>query len=101
MSAFASAMLDGLAAIYGRLGDPAVFTDRDSVRRDCTVIVQHDLGSYGDVANVGSRSVIISVRASELESAPRRRETFTVGCAQYVVDSLISSDSREHRVLAA
>jgi hypothetical protein len=48
------------------------------------------------------KSAIINVRLSELPTAPRRIETFTLASGEVLtVDSLLASDGVEHKVVAA
>jgi len=96
-------MSTGLEAIYDRYGDAAVFTKKDASTTDCSVIVDHNLSSYGGTAEINAKSVIISVRISELAAVPKRQETFTITASSkvYTVAEVLQSDGFEHRCLAA
>lgn len=103
MSDFTTAMGGGLAAIYGRLGEAAVYEDEYGWCTECVVIPERDLTRYGDVAEVNAKSVIFSVRRSEISARPRRGHTITLTAAEevYRIDNVILSDELEHRFLAA
>ena len=60
------------------------------------------MSRYGDVAQVNGKTAVLCVRTSEVEGTPRKGETFTVSGSQlWTVDSLVSADEFEHRVLVA
>jgi hypothetical protein len=105
MSLFAARMERGLVGMYRQFGDPAVFTDSQDYCTDCTVIVDEDLSQYGDDARLNGKTAVVRVRRSELPFKPRRGETFKViaddECVTYAVDSVLDSDSLEHRCLVA
>ena len=97
----ASEFLDSVDAIYGVVGVPATFTDRDSSATAVTAIIEYDLQQYGGVAEIAGKTATISVRVSELALPPRRGETYTIGSTVYTVDSILLSDELEHRALVA
>lgn len=103
MSDFTEAMVGGLAAIYGRLGEAAVYEDEYGWCTECTVIQERDLSRFGNVAELGAKAVVFSVRRTEIDSRPKRGHTLTLTAAEevYRVDSVILSDELEHRFLAA
>lgn len=84
----------------------ALFAARDEAACACTLLVDTDLSQYGDVARVAGKTVVVSVRASEAPEMPRKGDVFEVIGGEYAgrsfrVDSVLSSDALEHRVLAA
>ena len=94
-----SAMVD---SVYATFGVGATYLDRDGASVDLTVVVDRNLGNYGEVAQVSTRQAVLCVRTSELSGGPRRGESFTtVDGDVFVVDSLVQADELEHRVLVA
>lgn len=94
-----SAMVD---AVYATFGVGATYLDRNGSSADLTIVVDRNLGNYGEVAQVAARQAVLCVRTSELPDGPRRGETFTtVDGDIFVVDSLVQGDELEHRALAA
>jgi hypothetical protein len=92
------------AALAGfrTFGRAATYTDRNAVSVPCTVLVERDLTRYGETASVNQRTAIVQVRKSEVPSAPRRSETFTLDDGEVlVVDSLQASGDLLHRVFAS
>ena len=95
MTALSDAFARGLADIYA-YGVPATHTDKDDVETSATVLVDYDLSTYGDTAEVSQATATISVRVSELALAPRRGDTFVVGAKTFIVSLTQSSDELEH-----
>lgn len=88
--------------IYEVFGDQSVYTDRDGVARDVTVVVDRQVSRYGEVAQVNGKNAVLCVRTSEVAGSPRKGETFALdGGHLLTVDSLVSADEFEHRVLVA
>lgn len=99
---FAAALSRATDRAYACAGVAAVYQDRDGVDTPCTVLVERDLARYGEVAQVNARTAVVAVRRSEVSSAPRNGERFTLtGGDVLTVDSLQASDELEHRVFAA
>lgn len=92
-----------LAFMYADFAESASYAARDAAPVACRVMVDTNLAQYGEVATLAGKSVVISMRAAEIPSAPRRGDTFTLvaGARVFTVDSVISSDGFEHQVLAA
>lgn len=103
MGSFNPAIGRMLDRVYARFGEAAIHTNKDAVATPCTVVVERDLRAYGDAAQVGIKTAVVSVRLAEMPSAPRRGDRFTLtGSGKvFVVDSLQSSDEFENKVLAA
>ena len=97
----ASELVIAIDAIYEVGGVAAVYTDRDSATTNVKAVVEYDLQTFGDVADVAGKTAIVSVRVSELAYPPRRGETYTVNGTVYTVDSILVSDELEHRALVA
>lgn len=102
LAGFNAVLSDG----YAFFGDPALYTARGVAPAPVTVLIDGSLAQYGEVATVAGKTVAISVRASELAAAPRNGDVFAVTGGEYAgrafrVDSLISSDALEHKVLCA
>lgn len=98
-SIFAQAFAVGQSSIYEAVGEDALYTDGDGFSASCTVIVNKNLAQYGDTLTVQGATAVISVRVSELPDRPRRDDTFRVGCVDYVVDDILSSNDYEHEVI--
>lgn len=94
---------EDMSPFYDLAGAQAVYTDRLGVSRPCTVIVDDQLQAYGEVAVFNVRTAVLSVRVSEVPSAPRAGDVFAVSgrVAPLRVDSLQSSDPMEYRVFVA
>lgn len=103
MTAFAQAFEHGLTALYGVMGESCTYKDKAGWNRSCTVIVDRNLSQYGEVASVQGKVAVVIVRRTEVPERPRREETFELeaSCETLVVDSVITSDDFEHRVLCA
>lgn len=91
--------------IYAAFGMAAEFTARDEAVRPCTVLIDHNLTNYGDVARVAGKTVVISMRLAEVEAMPRRGDTVKViggpeAGRSYTVETVINSDGIEHRMTA-
>jgi hypothetical protein len=84
---------------YRVWGRAAVFTDRTEQHTDCTVIVDHNLERWGELASVGSMQAVISVRRNEISERPRRGEFFTVAGKVYTVELILRSSEHEHEIL--
>lgn len=84
-------------------GQAAIYTDRSGATRTCTVLVDRDLGRFGETAQVNARTALLHVGRHELVEAPRRGDTFYLsGTGETLtVDSLQMSDELEHRVVVA
>ena len=98
-SIFAQALTSGLSPLYEVMGEDALYTDGDGYKRECRVIVNKNLAQYGDTLTVQGATAVISVRVSELPDRPRRDDTFRVGCVDYVVDDILTSNDYEHEVI--
>ena len=99
----AAASLERLTdRVYEVFGVSAVYTDRDGVSHAVTVVVDRQVARYGEVAQVNGKTAVLCVRTSEAAGAPRKGETFALSGGQaFTVDSLVSADEFEHRVLVA
>lgn len=92
--------------IYAQFGVAATFTARDQAAHACTVLLDHNLAPYGDVARVAGKTVAVSLRIAEVPELPRRGDVIEITAGKlagriYTVDSVVMSDALEHRVLAA
>ena len=88
--------------VYEVFGVAAVYTDREGAALEVTVVVDRQVSRYGEVAQVHGKTAVLCVRTSEVAGAPRKGETFAVtGGQTFTVDSLVSADEFEHRVLVA
>lgn len=103
MGTFNSAIGRMLNRVYAGFGEAAIHLDQHSVSTPCTVVVERDLTVYGDVAKVGVRTAVVSVRTAELPDAPRRGDRFTLLATGkvLVVDGLQGAEEFENRVFAA
>lgn len=102
MRSFGLALARGLARVYDSAGVAATYTDRNGAQSPCTVLVARNLEEYGQTAQVGVMTAVLSVRRSEVPDAPRKGERFTEqGGTVWTVASLQSSDELEHKVFAA
>jgi hypothetical protein len=87
-------------AVYARWANPAIYTDGDGVSRPVSVVLEHDLQRYGDVASVSASSALVAVRTSEVQDRPRREDVFTlVSGVEHYVDTVVLSDEFEHRCI--
>ncbi len=101
-ASFDTMLARGVGRVYARFGEPAMHTDTQGVSRPVTVVVERSLAQYGQVAAVQGKSAVLNVRLSELPNRPRRGETFTLASGEALtVDSVLSSDGIEHKVVAA
>lgn len=100
MSQVAQALTDALSAVYDAHGESATYTDRDGGTTDCTVLLDFNLGNYGDAVELAAQTVVIAVRRSEVAEMPLKGETFTVGSTVYRVMTPVQSDELEFRVQA-
>lgn len=101
-----AAIASAVDRIYAVFGMAALFAARDDAARACTVLVDTNLSQYGDVARVAGKTVVVSVRATEVPDLPRKGDVFEVTAGEYAgrsfrVDSVVQSDALEHRVFAA
>lgn len=87
--------------VYSALGDAAIYTDRNGATQSVLAIVEFDLQQFGNVADIGGKTAVVSVRVSEMADKPRRGDTYTVGDTVYTVDSIPYADELEHRALVA
>lgn len=102
MTSFASIIAKGTNRVYVRFGEAATYTDKLGASLPVTVVVEHNLTQYGQVAAVQGKTAVINVRLSELANAPRRGETFTLATGEALtVDSVLSSDGIEHKAVAS
>ena len=103
MSLMSAAMARAVARVYALQGEPATYTDRNSVVTPCTVLVDTDMTRYGDVATVNRRTAVVSVQVTDVAAPPRNGERFTLTETGKVwpVDTLQVSDEFEHRSFAA
>ena len=102
LDGFASAMKDG----YQFFGVSAIYTARESAPVQVSVMLDESISRFGEVATVAGKTVIVSVRTSEVQALPRAGDTFAVVSGLrsgkiYRVDAVVSSDELEHRVTAA
>lgn len=102
MASFAPLIARGTDRVYDRFGEAATYTDKLGADLAVTVMVERNLEQYGNAAAVQGKSIIVNVRVSEVPTAPRRTETFTLASGEELtVDSVLSSDGIEHKVVAA
>ena len=102
MPSFASLIARGIDRVYARFGEPATYTDKLGASTAVVVVVERNLTQYGQVAAVMGKSAVVNVRLSELPTAPRRTETFTLSTGEVLtVDSLMAGDNIEHKAVAA
>lgn len=102
MTSFNTMIARGVDRVYARFGELALHTDRHSISRPMTVTVERNLAQYGQVAAVQGKSIVLGVRVVDLPQPPRRGESFTLESGEMlVVDSVLSSDGIEHKVVAA
>jgi len=101
MSVFDDAVRRGLNKIYDAAGVTATFTDRDANESTVTVLVEYNLGVYGEVADVSGMTAAISARKTDMAFSPRRGETYTVNGTVYTVDSVITETELEHTAITA
>lgn len=103
MTIFAAAMARGLAVLYSKDGESARFTSSDGYVTDCSVMVERDVSSYGEVAEINAASAVISVRKIELCDRPKRGEVFELTDTEeeFSVSQVIASDELEFRVIVA
>jgi len=102
-TAFAMAFSDGLNSMYEAMAEACVYRDQSGWNTACAVIPERDLSQYGDVVNVQGMTAVIAVRKSEVTGRPRRGDTFELadGCTVFTVESVVTSDDFEHRVLCS
>jgi predicted PP-loop superfamily ATPase len=91
--------------IYAVFGESAVFAARDEDPIDCAVLVDANFSQYGDVARVTGKTVMVAVRTAEVPDVPRTGDTVSITSGPFAgrvlrVDSVMSSDAHEHRVIA-
>ena len=87
--------------VYQAAGVAAAFSGADADGA-CTVLVEQDLSRYGDTAKISAKTAVLSVRVAELAEAPRRGDTFVMSDdLTYTVDSLLSTDTLEHKVFVS
>lgn len=96
-----SEFLASIDALYDAMGVETTYTDRDGATQSVSAIVEHDLQTFGNVADIAGKTAVISVRVSDMAEKPRRGETYTVGATVYTVDSIPYADELEHRALVA
>lgn len=106
MSKATDAMIAAVDIIHDEFGDDAHFTARDCPAVACSVVISHNQAQYGEVARVSGKTVVISVKREQVTELPRRGDVFDVTTGNYAgrtftVDSALSSDEYQHRVLAA
>lgn len=92
--------------IYAFFGDAAHFTARDCAAVAVTVLLDHDLSQYGETARVATKTVVVGVRIAQVSQPPRKGDVFDITTGKFAgrslrVDSVVSSDEFEHKVLAA
>ncbi len=92
--------------ISDEFADAAHFTARDSAAVACAVLLEHNLSRYGNVAQVAGKTVVVGVRVREVAEMPRKGDVFDLVTGKFAgrslrVDSVVSSDALEHKVLAA
>jgi hypothetical protein len=106
MGAMTAALSRATDRVYLAFGETAVFTDRTGEEFPCVALVEQDLARYGETAQVNVKTVVLSVRKTEVPEAPRRGDVFTLTGPDdedilYKVDSLQGSTELEHKVFAA
>lgn len=102
MNAFNTALARATDRVYQSAGKAATYTDRNGATTACTVLEEQDLARYGETAQVNIKTAVLSVRLTDVASAPRRGETFALtGGTTYRVDSLQATDALEHKVFVA
>ena len=88
--------------MYARFGEAATHTSKTGATTPVTVVVERNLAQYGQVASVMGKTAVVNVRKSELAVVPRRSETFTLAGGEVLtVDTILSGDEIEHKVVAA
>lgn len=93
------AMIDEVHATFGEVASYQPLTGGPSTP---SIVVDRALGRYGEIARVAAHTAVVRVRTSQVVAPPRRGETFTLASAEVLtVDSIVSSDAFEHRVLVA
>lgn len=98
----AEALRAGVDSHYDAFGQDCTHTDVDGANTRVTAIVTHDLTPYGpDVASVTVGTVAISVRKTDIETPPRKGETYRVGVNTYYVDSIVAENELEYTALAS
>ena len=102
MTSFASIVAGGVKRVYARFGEAATYTSKTGATTPVTVVVERNLAQYGQVATVMGKTAVVNVLKSELAVVPRRSETFTLeGGEVLTVDTILSSDEIEHKVVTA
>lgn len=102
MASFASIVASGVGRVYARFGEQAIYADKLGEYQSVRVVVERNLTQYGQVAAVQGKAAVLNVRLSDLPTPPRRNETFTLDSGQvFTVDSVLSSDDIEHKVVAS
>lgn len=106
MTDHADAMQDGVDALYEVAGvacsyaDSAGATPAGAVGTP-TVVVEPNLGRYGDDIEIRASAAVIRVRKSEVENIPEARDVFTITAdsKEWVVYDAVFSTAWEHGVL--
>lgn len=106
MSRAATALSRATDRAYSLFGDEAIFSARDEAARGCSVLFDHDVARYGEVAQVAGKTVVVSVRVRDVPCLPRKGDLFDITSGPFAgralrVDSVVASDEFEHKVLAA
>lgn len=91
---------------YAFFGDGALYAARGGAGVPVRVLIDGNLSQYGEVARVAGKTVVVSLRVSEVPDLPRSGDTVSVTSGPYQgralrVDSVLESDALEHKVLAA
>lgn len=106
MSVASTALSRATNRAYAIFGESALFTARDETTRECTVLLDHNLSQYGDIAQVSAKSVVVAVRLLDVPEMPRKGDLFEITSGKYAgrtvtVSSVVSSDEFEHKALAS
>lgn len=102
MASFASIVARGVSRVYARFGEPATYTNKLGDYVPVVVVVERNLIQYGQIAAVMGKTAIVNIMRTDLAAVPRRGDSFTLtGGEVLTVDSILSSDSIEHKVVAS
>ncbi len=106
MALATDALASAVDTIYDEFADGAHFTARDCAAVACAVLLDNNVSRYGAVAVVAGKTVVVGVRAREVAEMPRKGDVFDITTGKFAgrslrVDSVVSSDEFEHKVLAA
>ena len=94
-------MIEAINPGYQIFGRRAIYTDRDYLDTECTIVLSFDLSQWGDSINVTGEQCMISVRRTEVPHRPRRGETFTLEAGQvYRVDQVMQATEYEYMILS-